>query len=83
MDRVAHVRPDAIVADIGLPGEDGYALLRRIRALHGPDLPAVALTAYARATDRDHALAAGFERHVVKPIDPHELVEIVRSIIPG
>ena len=82
MDRVAHVRPDLLVADIGLPGEDGYALLRRIRALHGPDLPAIALTAYARATDRDHALAAGFQRHVVKPVDPHQLVEIVASIIP-
>jgi len=82
MDRVARVRPDLLVADIGLPGEDGYALLRRIRALHGPDLPAIALTAYARATDRDHALAAGFQRHVVKPVDPHQLVEIVASIIP-
>jgi PAS domain S-box-containing protein len=82
MDRVAHVRPDMLVADIGLPGEDGYALLRKIRALHGPDLPAVALTAYARVTDRDHALAAGFQRHVVKPVDPQQLVEIVASVIP-
>jgi CheY-like chemotaxis protein len=81
MDRVAHVKPDLLVADIGLPGEDGYALLHQIRALHGPDLPAIALTAYARATDRDHALAAGFERHVVKPVDPQQLVDIVASII--
>jgi CheY-like chemotaxis protein len=83
MDRVAHIRPDMLVADIGLPGEDGYALLRKIRALHGPDLPAIALTAYARVTDRDHALAAGFQRHVVKPVDPQQLVETVASVIPS
>jgi signal transduction histidine kinase len=80
MVAVTHERPDAVVADIGLPGEDGYALLRRLRSRYR-GLPAIALTAYARATDRDRALAAGFDRHLVKPADPIELVTIVASII--
>jgi len=80
VERAAHVRPDVLVADVGLPGEDGYALLNHLRVLY-PDLPAVALTAYARATDRDRALAAGFQRHVIKPMDPHELVRILVSLL--
>jgi PAS domain S-box-containing protein len=76
---VAAARPDVLVADIGLPDEDGYALLRRIRSEHGPELPAIALTAYARAADRERALAAGFQQHVVKPVDPQRLVEIVAA----
>jgi PAS domain S-box-containing protein len=78
MDRAAEGRPDLLVADIGLPGEDGYALLRRIRTLY-PGLPAIALSAYARAVDRDRALAAGFGDYAVKPVEPHRLVEIVAA----
>lgn len=77
-------RPDALVADIGLPGEDGYAMLNRIRALdQGSDheLPAIALTAYARASDRERALAAGYRYHVVKPVDPQELVSLLQSAL--
>jgi PAS domain S-box-containing protein len=80
IERVAHVKPDVLVADLGLPGEDGYELLNRLRARY-PDLPAIALTAYARSTDRDRALAAGFQHHVIKPIDPHALVRIVVSLL--
>jgi CheY-like chemotaxis protein len=80
IERATHVKPDVLVADLGLPGEDGYALLNRLRALYA-DLPAVALTAYARATDRDRALAAGFQQHVIKPVDPHELVRILVSMM--
>ena len=80
VERVAHVKPDVLVADVGLPDEDGYALLNRLRALY-PDVPAVALTAYARTTDRDRALAAGFQQHVIKPVDPHELVRILVSMM--
>ena len=80
VDRVAHVKPDVLVADLGLPGEDGYALLNHLRKRY-PDLPAIALTAYARSTDRDRALAAGFHHHVAKPMDPHELVRIVVSLV--
>jgi PAS domain S-box-containing protein len=75
-------QPDLLMADLGLPGEDGYALLTQVRAIY-PALPAIALTAYARATDRDRALAAGFQQHVVKPVDPKQLVDLVASIVGG
>jgi PAS domain S-box-containing protein len=78
LDRVSHLRPDAIVADLGLPGEDGYALLEQLRAMYG-NVPAIAVTAYARAYDRDRVFAAGFQEYVVKPIHPHRLVRIVAS----
>jgi PAS domain S-box-containing protein len=80
VERVAQVKPDALVADLGLPGEDGYELLNRLRARY-PDLPAIALTAYARSTDRDRALAAGFQHHIIKPMDPHALVRVVVSML--
>jgi CheY-like chemotaxis protein len=76
--------PDVVVADIGLPGEDGYALLRRIRQRapdRGGTVPAVALTAYARVEDREAALAAGFDRHMVKPVDPFILASAVAGLI--
>jgi PAS domain S-box-containing protein len=80
IERVTGLRPDVLVADLGLPGEDGFALLTRFRALH-PGVPAVALTAYARSTDRDRALAHGFQHHLVKPLDPKKLVERIASVI--
>jgi PAS domain S-box-containing protein len=80
LSRAAGTRPDLLIADLGLPGDDGYVLLERIRGMH-PDLPALALTAYARAADRDRALAAGFQRHVVKPVDPDQLVQIIVALL--
>jgi PAS domain S-box-containing protein len=80
LERIRAVRPDALVADIGLPDEDGYSLLARFRALH-PDVPAIALTAYARASDRERALAAGFQRHMVKPMDPKQLVDALVTLL--
>jgi signal transduction histidine kinase len=77
-------RPDALVSDIGLPDEDGYGLIRQIRqreAEHGGCLPAVALTGYARAEDRDQALAAGFQAHVSKPVDPIELTTVIAGML--
>jgi PAS domain S-box-containing protein len=80
---VAGERPDVIVSDIGMPGDDGYDLVRSIRKL-GPDAggrtPAIALTAYARIEDRTKALLAGFNAHVPKPIDPSELIVAIAHV---
>jgi PAS domain S-box-containing protein len=80
---VERERPDVLVSDIGMPGADGFELLRRLRRL-GPDrggrVPAVALTAFARSEDRTRALRAGFLVHVSKPVDPSELVATVASV---
>jgi PAS domain S-box-containing protein len=76
-------RPDALVSDIGMPGEDGYTLIRRIRELpaeQGGRLPAVALTAYARIEDRMQALNAGFTMHVSKPVEPAELIAVLGTL---
>ena len=76
-------RPDVVVSDIGLPDEDGYRLIQRIReheAEHEGFLPAVALTGYARAEDRARILAAGFQAHVPKPVDPIELAAAIATI---
>ena len=78
MDRAAERRPDLLLTDIGLPGEDGYVLLRRMRTLY-PGLPAIALSAYARSVDRDRALAAGFGDYAIKPVEPTRLIEIVAA----
>jgi CheY-like chemotaxis protein/nitrogen-specific signal transduction histidine kinase len=74
---------DVIVADIGLPDEDGYAFMWQIRAREdgGPHhVPALALTAYARAEDRDRALASGYQMHVAKPVDPDQFIAAVASL---
>ena len=76
-------QPDVLVSDIGLPDEDGFGLIRQIRqreAERGGFLPAVALTGYARAEDRERSLAAGFQAHVPKPIDPTELTAAIATI---
>jgi PAS domain S-box-containing protein len=76
-------RPDVLVSDIGMPEEDGYTLMRRVRALaseHGGATPAVALTAYARAEDRMKAVMAGFQHHVAKPVEPAELITMIASL---
>ena len=73
---------DVVVSDIGMPGQDGYDLIHQLRALpreKGGQIPAVALTAYARAQDRIRALSAGFQMHVAKPVEPVELVTVVAS----
>jgi PAS domain S-box-containing protein len=76
-------RPDVVVSDIGMPVEDGYALIRRLRALpasEGGKTPAVALTAYARSEDRTKALMAGFSMHVPKPVEPMELLAVLANL---
>jgi CheY-like chemotaxis protein len=81
LDRLQTERPDLIICDIGLPDIDGYELARRIRAVSGPlaHVPAIALTAFARFDDRTRALAAGFNAHLPKPVEPAELVITVGS----
>ncbi len=83
LQRLDVERPDALVSDISLPDEDGYGLIRQIRqheAEHGGFLPAVALTGYARAQDRARSLAAGFQAHLPKPVDPVELTKAIAAI---
>jgi len=77
------VRPHILVSDIGIPDEDGYELIRRVRALEperGGLTPAVALTAYAREEDRLRTLLAGYQIHLVKPVDPDELMAAVAGL---
>jgi two-component system CheB/CheR fusion protein len=77
------VSPDVVVSDLGLPGDDGYAFIRRLRELppeRGGRVRTVALTAYARPEDRDAALAAGYDRHLAKPIDPLDLAVAVAEL---
>jgi CheY-like chemotaxis protein len=81
MKALEELRPDVLVSDIGMPGEDGYVLLRKLRMLEAqrgwPSVPAVALTAYARGEDRRRALLSGFRMHVPKPVEPIELAEAI------
>ena len=81
--RLPAMRPDVLIADIEMPGESGYDLMRHVRALSaaaGGLTPAVALTAYARPEDRLKALIAGFQIHVAKPVEPAELAVVVASL---
>jgi len=78
------IRPDQIVSDIAMPGEDGYSLMRRVRALdpeQGGLIPAIAVTAYSRIEDRAQAMAAGFQMHISKPVKLSELGYAITSII--
>jgi CheY-like chemotaxis protein len=76
-------RPDVLISDIEMPDEDGYSLIKRIRALdpdRGGRIPAIALTAYGRREDRLKAVSSGYSMHVPKPVDPAELTTIVASL---
>jgi CheY-like chemotaxis protein len=76
-------RPDILISDIGMPEEDGYTLMKKLRAREserGGHIPAIALTAYARREDRLRALSVGYESHVPKPVDPIDLVAAVASL---
>ncbi|MGL4621094.1 response regulator [Chroococcidiopsis sp.] len=76
--------PDILVSDIGMPATDGYTFIQKVRALppeQGGQIPAIALTAYAREQDRDRAIAAGFQIHLAKPVVTDELVEAIGQLI--
>ncbi len=77
---------DLLISDIGMPDEDGYSLIRKVRALapgQAGNIPALALTAYARSEDRTQALRSGFNMHLAKPIDPAELLAVLEALVRG
>jgi CheY-like chemotaxis protein len=79
-------RPDILILDIAMPDEDGYTVLKKVRALESEQkieadpIPAIALTAFGRSEDRLRALQAGFDTHVAKPVEPDELAVIIASL---
>ncbi|MBD0373409.1 MAG: response regulator [Pyrinomonadaceae bacterium] len=76
-------KPDVLMSDIGMPGEDGYSLIKKVRSLSaesGGRIPAAALTAYAREEDRQRVLAAGYQMHVAKPVGSRELIATIASL---
>lgn len=77
-------RPDVIVADIGMPDYNGYALIGRVRARdreRGDMVPAIALTAYTTPMDRDTVLSAGFQVHMPKPFEPSQLISVIAGLV--
>jgi PAS domain S-box-containing protein len=84
LERLGAVNPDVLVVDLGMPEMDGFEFIRRVRSSTNPqvrDLPAAALTAFARSEDRTKALRSGFEMHLAKPVDPGELVASVATLV--
>jgi PAS domain S-box-containing protein len=84
LERIEAFRPDVLVLDLGMPEMDGFELIKRIRASSKPivrNVPAAALTAFARSEDRTKALRSGFEMHLAKPVDPGELVASVARLV--
>ncbi|HAX80177.1 MAG TPA: hypothetical protein DCY88_31155 [Cyanobacteria bacterium UBA11372] len=78
-------KPDILISDIGMPGEDGYSLIQQLRLVEAQkgerQIPAIALTAYARKQDSDRAIEAGFQRHITKPVEPAELVDAIAKLV--
>jgi CheY-like chemotaxis protein len=87
LDAISQRRPHLLLADLRMPDEDGYSLIRRVRASererHEGRLPAIAITAYASATDRTQAIAAGFDAHLPKPVEPADLTRAVAKVARG
>ena len=74
---------DILIMDVGMPGEDGYSVIQKVRLLkkeEGGEIPAIALTAFARSEDRRRAVLSGFQMHVAKPVEPSELIAMVASL---
>jgi len=82
LELVRNKEPRILLSDIGMPGRDGYDLIRTVRSLgiSAKVLPAVALTAFARAEDRQQALLAGYQMHLAKPVEPTELTAAIASL---
>ena len=86
LEAIRRDRPDVLVSDLGMPGEDGYELVRRLRSLHpdqGGAIPAAAVSALARPEDRRRALEAGYQVHVAKPVEASELLAAVARLVEG
>ena len=86
LDRIESSPPEVVVADIGMRGLNGYALISEIRemdAASGRHTPAIAVTGFATPQDRETAAAAGFEAYITKPFDPHVLIDTVAQLIQG
>lgn len=84
LERIEQSLPDVLVSDIAMPDADGFALIRQVRQMEpnkGGQIPAIALTAYARDEDRQRALSAGFQQHLAKPVEPAELVAAVAQLV--
>ncbi len=84
LEMVEEFQPDVLISDVGMPDIDGFELIEQLRRLpseQGGRIPAIALTAYARGEDLERAAAAGFEKHVMKPVDPASLVSAVASLV--
>jgi CheY-like chemotaxis protein len=83
LEILKQVRPDLLISEIRLRKEDGYSLISKVKALEiaqQVQIPAIALTVYARESDRAHALSVGFDRYLSKPFDINELLEIVTCL---
>jgi CheY-like chemotaxis protein len=83
LEIVKQVKPDLLISEISLPNEDGYSLMRKVKALENArqvDIPAIALTTYDGEDDRAHALSVGFEKHLPKPFDIDELIITVACL---
>jgi CheY-like chemotaxis protein len=77
-------KPDVLVSDIGMPNEDGYSLIGRVRALsesEGGATPAIALTAFATDSDQSRALSSGFQQHISKPVEPAKLITSIANLL--
>jgi CheY-like chemotaxis protein len=86
LDAIREETPDLLISDVGMPVEDGYVLVRRLRAMEegrSRHLPAVALTAYATEEDTQRALRAGFDAHLSKPVEPTRLMEVLAGLSAG
>jgi PAS domain S-box-containing protein len=82
LEAIKHAKPDLLLSDIEMPGEDGYSLIRKVRLLGGDTsgVPAVALTAHTRVEDRNRALSSGFQSHLAKPVNPSELIAVIARL---
>src|ERR1051325_1338624 len=84
LEKLQLMKPDLIVSDVEMPNEDGYSLIRKVRALEerqGERIPAIALTAHTRPSDRLRALSAGYQMHIPKPVEPAELITAIANLI--